>query len=435
MKMASKTTVNLSQSAPGDSDITTSPSQIVPSMDRASGSPMSVADLSSIRPLTAKTSGDSDVTTDISLAVPSIDACDVPLPDEECDWDLLEVTSIPTKFCHSDTDTFPQMSPLDDHEGNTPGSDNHHDTSLTSASSTPSPPETPRKQDGSQTDDGDLDGSSVTPMSSIDSSPKTPEEDQSLSHPFVVEDSGPGFSLDDLDLSSPNWMDNINQFLETLGDVEPEKSSSEEDGKYDGPVIAIPDTPDYHPYSENFQICRSKHGGFGTFATRDLKIGEVILIEKPLLRTARDSFYTDFLNLSREDQETFMRLYTPPGDYKSRDGSDYNHIKAIVAANSFAIPPYVNNNIISVYNVASRLNHACQPVANVFYDFDGQNPNPIRMTTSKVVKAGSELFISYGGHPMSLYERYGFRCCCGGCEGVTDQDLAIKKKREMNGWN
>ncbi|KAK3950302.1 hypothetical protein QBC32DRAFT_326250 [Pseudoneurospora amorphoporcata] len=409
-------------------------------MDRASDSPMSVADLSSIRPLTVETSGDSDVTTDISLAVPSMDACDIPLPDEECDWDLLEISALDdhpgsdiVEVAYSEpTEADNTIRDQDDTQAN---DINHHDTSLTSASSTPSPPETPRKQDGSQTDDGDLHGSSITPMSSIDSSPKTPAEDQSLSHPSLVEDSGPGFSLDDLDLSSPNWMDKINQFLETLGDVEPEKSSSEKDGKYDGPVIAIPDTPDYHPYSENFQICLSKHGGFGTFAIRDLRIGEVILIEKPLLRTARDSFYADFLKLSGEDQETFMRLYTPPGNYKSRDGSDYNHIRAIVAANSFAIPPYVNNNIISVYNVASRLNHACQPVANVFYDFDGQNPNPIRMTTSKVVKAGSELFISYGGHPMSLYERYGFRCCCGGCEGVTDQDLAIKKKREMNGWN
>ncbi|CCC09226.1 hypothetical protein SMACR_04985 [Sordaria macrospora] len=458
--MPSTATANASKEAPKDAVLATTLNQIMPLTDKDSGSPPSEPVLTLICSSTDSISQDSDLTANISPEVPTMDAANVPLPDEECDEDLLEIPPLDDhegNILESDAVEIANSEPTEadntirDQDDAQPENDNHHDASLASTCSTPSSPQTPRKHDGSQTDDDDLHGSSMTSMSSIDSSPKTPEKEESFSHPFVVEDSGPDFSLDDLDLSSPNWMANINQFLEQLGDLEPEKDTSEKekltpdvgvvDGaeEYDGPIIALPDTPDYHPFSNNFQVRLSKYGGFGTLATRDLMIGEVILIEKPLLRTSRDDFYNNFLKLSDEDQTTFLKLYTPPGEYSSLNGSDYSHIRAIVAANSFAINPY-GNNIICVYNVASRLNHACQPVANVRFDFgyqfdmNAENADVIKMIISRKVKAGSELFISYGGSPMSLYERYGFRCCCGGCEGVSDVDLAIKKKREMMGW-
>jgi hypothetical protein len=41
------------------------------------------------------------------------------------------------------------------------------------------------------------------------------------------------------------------------------------------------------------------------------------------------------------------------------------------------------------------------------------------------VPKGQELTISYGDEltPMMLYLGYGFRCQCGSCEGVTDEDI------------
>ncbi|EGO51657.1 hypothetical protein NEUTE1DRAFT_54310 [Neurospora tetrasperma FGSC 2508] len=442
--MPSTKTVNVSESTPGDSNGTTSPSQIIPSTDRAS-------DLSRIDPAvslstssTEDTPKDSAVATDTSPAMPPLDAENVPLPDDEYDEDMLEVT------------------PPADHEATTPKSDNvelanHEPTDLNttngdqddthpeninalaisfiSSSSAPTSPKTPKRQTESFSDNGDHHESTASSLSSTESCPKTPTKEGSSTYPFVVEDETKSLSLDNLDLTSPNWMENIANFLEKIEHLEPDTEEILEPStmgfvegeEYDGPTIALPDTTEYHPYSNNFQIRLSRYGGFGTFATRDLKMGEVILIEKPLLRTPRDSFYTEFLKLSEEDQAKFMQLYTPPGEYSSQDGSDCNHIRAILKANSFAINPY-SNDIISVYNVTSRLNHACRSVANVLFDFDFQDPESITLTISKPVKAGSELFISYGGSPLSLYERYGFRCCCGGCEGVTDQDIAIMKK-------
>lgn len=312
----------------------------------------------------------------------------------------------------------------------------HHDMSLTSASSAPSSPKTPNRQEESQTDDEGLHDTSTSSMPSIGSSPKTPKNETSSSDPFVLEDPTKGLSLDNLDLKSPNWMEYFTNLLKKIEHIKPNTKEilepstvkfGDEEGEYQGPIIALPDTPDYHPYSSNFQIRLSKYGGFGTFATRDLKLGEVILIEKPLLKSRHVDFYSDFRELSEDDQQAFMQLYTPPGDYLSRDGSDYNHIRAILKANSFAIPPY-DFGIIGVYNAASRLNHACSWVANIDYTFDANNSDAIVLNVSKLVKAGSELFISYGGSPLSLYERYGFRCCCGGCKGVSDQHLTILKK-------
>lgn len=311
---------------------------------------------------------------------------------------------------------------------------NLHNTSSFAASSYMSSPKTPRSQDRSSSDSGGHD-STTSPPSSFSSRPEIPPKESSISDPFVDGDLTKGLSLESLDWSS---LDQITNFLQKLEHTEPDEEeilesnpvqAFEEGAEYDGPIIDIPDTPDYHPYSNNFQACLSKHGGFGTFATRDLKMGEVILIEKPLLRTSREDFHNNFLKLSKEDQEAFMQLYTPPGNYQTLDGTDINHIRAIVAANSFAVTPH-SSGLISVYNVASRLNHACLPIANVIFDFDTKNDGAIVLKMSKPVKAGSELFISYGGSPMSLYERYGFRCCCGGCEGVSDQEISIMKKRK-----
>ncbi|KAL0465390.1 hypothetical protein QR685DRAFT_508115 [Neurospora intermedia] len=442
--MSSTTTVNVSESTSEDSDKTTRPCQIMPSTDRA-------CDLSLIGPVvslstssTKDAPGNSAITKDISPVMPPVDAANVPLPDDECDEDI------------------PQVTPPADHEATTPKSDivelEHHeptdlnttngdqddtqpeDTSLpaisfTSPSSAPISPKTPERQNESLFDNGDHHESTAPSLSSIESCPKTPTKEGSSTYPFVVEDETKSLLLNSLDLTSSNWMENIANFLEKIEEIEPDTEEILEPStvgfvegeEYDGPTIAIPDTPEYHSYPNNFQVRLSRYGGFGTFATRDLKMGEVILIEKPLLRTPRDGFYTEFLKLSKEDQAKFMQLYTPPGEYTSLDGSDCNHIRAILKANSFAINPY-SSDIISVYNVTSRLNHACRSVANVLFDFDFPDPESITLTISKPVKAGSELFISYGGSPLSLYERYGFRCCCGGCEGVTDQDIAIMKK-------
>jgi hypothetical protein len=51
-----------------------------------------------------------------------------------------------------------------------------------------------------------------------------------------------------------------------------------------------------------------------------------------------------------------------------------------------------------------------------------------------VVAAGSELFINYGGSPLDLYWTYGFRCGCGGCNPLTDEDIRRLKEQEYGNF-
>ncbi|KAK3388892.1 hypothetical protein B0T20DRAFT_456903 [Sordaria brevicollis] len=447
--MASITITALSKGAPEDSVSVTDPRPVQSLKNGHPESPLSAPELTLVKSSTIETSEDTILPTDVSLITPSVDAADVPLPDDEDNHDDLK-TSSPDNDKVTDQESnaveLSNTEPTDVDTTNSVQDDikaddaNEVDTSLAPSSSAPSSPRTPRSKAERSSDSEDRHDTPVTPLSSIDSSPKTSAKENPSSDPFVTEDPATVLSLDSVDWSS---LDTITSFIEKLENLQPDEEDSldsntikafEAGKEYDGPIIAIPDTPEYHPYSENFQVCISKYGGFGTFATRDLKLGEVILVEKPLLRTSRVDFHTNFLKLSKKAQEAIMQLYTPPGNYRALDGTDPDHIWAIVAANSFALMPY-DSGIVAVHNVTSRLNHACQPVANVKFDHDAKNMDAIILTMTKPVKAGSELFISYGGPPLSLYERYGFRCCCGGCKGVSDQDISIMQKRKReNFW-
>lgn len=50
-----------------------------------------------------------------------------------------------------------------------------------------------------------------------------------------------------------------------------------------------------------------------------------------------------------------------------------------------------------------------------------------------LVPAGAELRISYGGEPVELYSTYGFRCACGACTPLTDEDLRAVRELEFGG--
>jgi hypothetical protein len=52
-----------------------------------------------------------------------------------------------------------------------------------------------------------------------------------------------------------------------------------------------------------------------------------------------------------------------------------------------------------------------------------------------VVPAGAELRISYGGTPIDLYTTYGFRCSCGGCTPLTDEDIRRLESHQYGIWD
>jgi hypothetical protein len=80
-------------------------------------------------------------------------------------------------------------------------------------------------------------------------------------------------------------------------------------------------------------------------------------------------------------------------------------------------------NGIALFGIASRFNHACVSVRNTKYVFDNKR-NVLTLTICKdTVPAGSELFVSYGGDTKQIFRTFGFRCNCGGCRPLTDEDI------------
>jgi hypothetical protein len=52
-----------------------------------------------------------------------------------------------------------------------------------------------------------------------------------------------------------------------------------------------------------------------------------------------------------------------------------------------------------------------------------------------VVPAGTELSVSYGSSTVDLYSTYGFRCACGGCTPLTDDDIRRLEGFSYGNWD
>ncbi|KAK3987007.1 hypothetical protein QBC44DRAFT_310712 [Cladorrhinum sp. PSN332] len=187
----------------------------------------------------------------------------------------------------------------------------------------------------------------------------------------------------------------------------------------DQPVSEKAETKRQHGYEEFFEIRPSKTGGLGAFAVHDIKKDEIILMEKPMLRTTAFLIRQDLAELPIELKEHFMTLAHNPKVDRFAKVEDIWH------KNSFEVPTG-----IAIFAIASRFNHACRPVYNVLYAWDNDK-HVMTFSTNRTIKAGEELRITYGGSPISLYIRYGFVCKCGGCVSLTKDQV---KQYEAHIW-
>ncbi|KAL2165407.1 hypothetical protein VTH06DRAFT_705 [Thermothelomyces fergusii] len=173
-------------------------------------------------------------------------------------------------------------------------------------------------------------------------------------------------------------------------------------------------------FEEFFTIRPSKLGGLGAFATRELRRGETILTERPLLRTTHFRLMLDYHNLSDAAKKTYLSLHG------GEDGDRFGRVERVKVLNSFQVPGGV-----AIFETASRFNHACPPARNVRYEFDDARGLLSLTVCHDAVPAGAELLISYGGSPAELYSTYGFRCACGGCAPLTDDDIRTLMRRRF----
>lgn len=82
--------------------------------------------------------------------------------------------------------------------------------------------------------------------------------------------------------------------------------------------------------NEYFAVKKSPLGGLGAFAVKDLKEGDIILVEKPLVRTDRIGLYNAVERLDRDDK----LLYASLAQFPEGDDTGIELIRRIQNANA-----------------------------------------------------------------------------------------------------
>ncbi|KAI8961985.1 hypothetical protein F5Y11DRAFT_324291 [Daldinia sp. FL1419] len=170
--------------------------------------------------------------------------------------------------------------------------------------------------------------------------------------------------------------------------------------------------------NQYFEVKKSRLGGNGAFAKMDLKKGQLILAELPIITATPMTLYRDIESLAPEIRGAFYRMH---GHQRS---PQHDMRQAICLTNAFSI-----QESSAIYLVAARFNHACGNAKSIKYRIIQDNIIEFRM--AKDVPAGTELTISYGRHsPSVLYTLWGFRCACGGCKPLTDAQIERLDRRD-----
>ncbi|KAI0421802.1 hypothetical protein F5X98DRAFT_223685 [Xylaria grammica] len=171
---------------------------------------------------------------------------------------------------------------------------------------------------------------------------------------------------------------------------------------------------------ENFnngflEVKKSPVSGYGAFAVRDLEPYTPVLIERELFNANTYDLYQKLDALTVEQMIAYRNLH-------SHLRSLSEDIRAAIwRTNRFSICHGG-----AVFLVGSRFNHACNDRNNVDYSYD-QTKKCMAFVTKKKIPAGGELFIRYGSDPLHLFATWGFRCACGGCPGISEDEYkAIK---------
>jgi hypothetical protein len=81
-------------------------------------------------------------------------------------------------------------------------------------------------------------------------------------------------------------------------------------------------------FEQFFRIQPSRLGGLGAFAVRELKRGETILVEKPILRTTHFRLMPDYHSLSEEAKRVYLSLHG------GEDGDPFSRVERIKSLNS-----------------------------------------------------------------------------------------------------
>jgi len=173
--------------------------------------------------------------------------------------------------------------------------------------------------------------------------------------------------------------------------------------------------------------------GKGAVAKRDVKPGELIVSEAPLLSFRHNSPMSVVVEqcgmLADDATVAFMDLhdaYVKPGEPKTAEG--------VLKTNAAEVLMSDNTPLRVLCQTISRFNHSCNPNCEAVWSEEiGQN----QVYACIEIKAGEELSLSYIEHRApreerqeELLEDYKFQCRCSACESA-DPDCDERRMRML----
>ncbi|KAF8963506.1 hypothetical protein BDZ97DRAFT_1661641 [Flammula alnicola] len=212
----------------------------------------------------------------------------------------------------------------------------------------------------------------------------------------------------------------------------------------------------------SIEVKATPNMGMGVFATRDIKLGELIFAERPLLVTPRgvyglggnippeytmDQYQTVVMlewektlevSVSRmepENQEAFKALM----NNHKEDGS--GPLLGIIRTNGYGVDNLFDGDVASeahfysaIGKVGSRINHSCMP--NIRQSFK-LNSFSLQFTATKDIKAGEQVFYSYASVFQGVAARrrelapYGVICECPACVNATPETDKFREEMRL----
>ncbi|KAI8960018.1 hypothetical protein F5Y11DRAFT_367738 [Daldinia sp. FL1419] len=217
-------------------------------------------------------------------------------------------------------------------------------------------------------------------------------------------------------------------------------------------------------FEDPFELRSAGSKGLGLYATKDLRAGDRVLVERcaitqihyPDFRQRYNSLIESYGLLNPRDAARVQELYhlEDPNDREilrpifdgaphlsEADIQECIAVRRIHAANNFQIRPAQTDeegNVVharsGVFVKASRFNHSCDP--NCYYDSTGME-GIFSCAAARPIKKGEELTIPYISYHATTEQRqadlsnWGFQCQCNKCEGRdSEYDAQLEEAYE-----
>eukprot|EP00933_Yihiella_yeosuensis_P024798 TRINITY_DN1922_c1_g2_i1.p1 TRINITY_DN1922_c1_g2~~TRINITY_DN1922_c1_g2_i1.p1 ORF type:complete len:505 (+),score=84.69 TRINITY_DN1922_c1_g2_i1:100-1614(+) len=191
------------------------------------------------------------------------------------------------------------------------------------------------------------------------------------------------------------------------------------------------------PCFETLDLKEGKVKGLGVLATSDIKRGQLILSEEPILKfRSSDPVWLCRIRKMVRDSPQKRKALSSLYDAFRRETGGKKSLRGVVQTNAFRCGMKTEYYVLGIQ--ASRFNHSCNSNCEQSYD---EELNQLQFYASTDIEAGQELCIRYIDtrapyevRQEELESLFGFKCRCEVCaekdEGEREQQDAYREEMQ-----